>query len=54
MSADRLISWIWFIVAALYALRAFAALAAGQGASADTVPMLTALALAKLYDMDGE
>lgn len=46
--------WLWFIVAATYALRIFAALAAGQGALADTVPALTALALAKLYDMDGE
>ena len=54
MSADRLMSWLWFIVAALYGLRIVAALAAGRGASADTVPMLTALALAKLYDMDGE
>lgn len=54
MSADRLMSWLWFIVAALYALRVVAELAAGQGASADTVPMLTALALAKLCDMDGD
>ena len=49
-----LMSWLWFIVALAYALRVFAALAAGQGALADTVPMLTALALMKLYDMDGE
>ena len=52
MSADRLMSWLWFIVAALYTLRIFAALAAGRGASVDTVPMLTALALVKLYKED--
>ena len=52
MRADRLMPWLWFIVAASYALRAFAELASGQGALADTVPMLTALALAKLYEED--
>lgn len=54
MSADRLMSWLWFIVAALYTLRVFAALAAGQDALADTVPMLTAFVLMKFYEMDGE
>ncbi len=44
--------WLWFIVAATYALRIFAALAAGRGALADTVPMLTALALMKFYEED--
>lgn len=52
MKADRLLSMLWLIVATAYALRNFAALAAGQGALEDTVPMLTALALAKFYDMD--
>lgn len=54
MKADRLLSMLWLIVATAYALRNFAALAAGQGALADTVPMLTALALMKLYEMDGD
>lgn len=54
MSADRLMSWLWFIVAALYVLRVAVELATGQGALADTVPMLTAPALMKLYDMDGD
>lgn len=54
MSSDRLMSWLWFIVAALYVLRVAVELATGQGALADTVPMLTALALMKLYDMDGD
>lgn len=54
MKADRLLSMLWLIVATAYALRNFAALAAGQGASADTVLMITALVLAKLYEKDGE
>ena len=54
MGGNRLLSMLWLIVAISYALRNFAALASGRGALADTVPMLTALALAKFYDMDGE
>lgn len=54
MKVDRLLSMLWLIVATAYALRVVAELAAGQGALADTVPALTALALAKLYDMDGD
>lgn len=46
--------WLWFIVAATYALRSLAAYGAGKNPTGDVVPMLTALALAKLYDMDGE
>lgn len=54
MKVDRLLSMLWLIVATAYALRVVVELAAGQGALADTVPALTALALAKLYDMDGD
>lgn len=52
MRADRLMSRLWLIVAFAYALRIVAELASGKGALADTVPMLTALALAKLYEED--
>lgn len=45
--------WLWFIVAATYALRAFAAIGAGKNPTGDVVAMLTALALMKLYEMDG-
>lgn len=54
MSGNRLLRMLWIIIAALYGLRVAVELATGQGASADTVPMLTALVLVKLYDMDGE
>lgn len=50
MRADRLMPWLWLIVAFAYALRIVAELASGQGALADTVPMLTALA--KRYEED--
>ena len=49
---SNLAPWLWFIVAALYAMRAFAALATGQDASGNTVTMLTALVLMKLYEED--
>lgn len=47
-------SWLRFIVAALYAMRIFTEFAARQVASADTVPMPTALVPMKPYDMDGD
>ena len=54
MSGNRLLRMLWLIIADLYALRVAVELATRQGASADTVPMLTALVLMKLYDMDGD
>lgn len=46
--------WLWFIVAATYALRSLAALGAGKNPTEDVVAMLTALVLMKFYEMDGE
>lgn len=47
-------SIFWLIIAAAYALLALAALVSGQNASEEVMQMLLALALMKLYDMDGE
>ena len=54
MRGNRLLRMLWLIVATAYALRNFVALAAGQNASGEVAPMLLALALTKLYEMDGE
>ncbi len=54
MSANRLLRMLWLIVATAYALCVIAALAAGQNPSGEVAPMLLALALMKLYEMDGE
>ncbi len=54
MSADRLLGMLWLIVATVYALRGLALVSTGQGASGNTVPMLLALVLMKLYEKDGE
>lgn len=49
-----LLRMLWTIIAIAYALRNVAALVAGQSASAEVEPMLLALVLAKLNEMDGE
>ena len=54
MRANRLLWLLWIVVATIYALRGLVMVAAGQDVSANTVPMLMALALAKLYEMDGD
>ena len=54
MRANRLLWLLWIVVATLYALRGFAIVGTGRDASGNTVPMLTALVLAKLYEMDGD
>ena len=51
---NRLLWMLWLIVAIAYALRNFAALAAGHNASVEVEPMLLALVLMKLYEKDGE
>ena len=54
MRADRFLSLLWIVVAFIYALRGLVLVSTGRGALGNTVPMLTALALAKLYEMDGD
>lgn len=54
MRANKIPWLLWLVVATIYALRGLALVSTGQGASGNTVPMLTALALAKLYEMDGD
>ena len=54
MRFNRLLRTLWPIVATAYALRNVAALAAGQNPSGEVAPMLLALVLTKLYEMDGE
>ena len=54
MSGNRLLRMLWLIVAASHAMRAFAELVAGQNVSEEVTQMLLALALMKLYDMDGD
>lgn len=49
MNANRLLRMLWIIVATAYALRNFAALAAGQPMELE--PMLLAVVLMKLYEM---
>lgn len=51
---DRLLWMLWLIVATVYALHNVVALVAGQSASAEVEPMLLALVLAKLNEMDGD
>ena len=54
MSDNRLLRMIWLIVATVYALCVVVALAAGQNPSGEVAPMLLALVLVRLYEMDGE
>lgn len=54
MSADRLLRMLWLVVASAYALCVLAALAAGQNPSGEVTSMLSAAALMRLYEMDGE
>lgn len=54
MRANRLLWLLWIVVTTLYALRGFAIVGTGRDASEITVPMLTALVLMKLYEMDGD
>lgn len=54
MSASRLVRMLWLIVATVYALCVVMALAAGQNPSGEVGPMLSAAALMRLYEMDGE
>lgn len=54
MRANRLLWLLWIVVATIYALRGLVMAGTGRGASGNTVPMLTALVLAKLYEMDGD
>lgn len=53
MRADRLATWVWFIVAATYALRVFAAICAWKDPTGDLTGMIAALTLARLYEMSG-
>lgn len=54
MRANRLLWLLWIVVATIYALRGLAMAVTGQDVSGNTVTMLAALALAKLYEMDGD
>lgn len=54
MSGNRLMSWLWLIVATLYALCTFAALVTGKNQTEYVVHILLALVLMKLYEMDGD
>lgn len=54
MRANRILWLLWIVVATIYALRGLVMAATGQDVSGNTVPMLTALVLMKLYEMDGD
>lgn len=54
MRANRILCLLWVVVATIYALRVLVMAGTGRDASGDTVPMFTAIALAKPYEMDGE
>lgn len=54
MRGNRLLWLLWIVVAFLYAVRALVMVITGQGAMVNTERMLTALVLAKLYEMDGD
>ena len=54
MRTNRLLCLLWLVVATIYTLRCLVMAGAGQDASGNTVPMLVALVLAKLYEMDGD
>lgn len=54
MRFNRLLRMLWLIVATTYALCVVVALAAGQNPSGEVAPMLLALVLMRLYEMDGE
>ena len=54
MNANRLLRMVWLFVAIAYVLCVVVALAAGQNPSGEVEPMLLALVLVKLYEMDGE
>lgn len=54
MRTNRLLWLLWIVVATIYTLRVLVMAATGQDALGNTVPMLTALVLAKLYEMDGD
>lgn len=54
MRTNWLLSLLWLAVGVIYAQRGLVMVVTGQGALANTVPMLTALALAKLYEIDGD
>ena len=51
---DRLLWMLWLIVATVCVLHNVVALVAGQSASVEVEPMLLALVLAKLNEMDGD
>ena len=54
MRTNRLLWLLWIVVATIYALRGIVMAATGQDASGNTVLMLTACVLVKLYEMDGD
>lgn len=54
MRGNRLLWLLWIVVAFLYVVRGLVMVGTGQDASGNTVPMLTALVLMKLYEMDGD
>ena len=54
MRANRLLWLLWLAVAFIYAVRGLVMVSTGRGAMGSTVQMLTALVLAKLYEMDGD
>ena len=53
MRTNRLLCLLWIVVATIYTLRVIVMGVTGQDASGNTELMLTALVLAKLYEMDG-
>lgn len=54
MRVNRLLRLLWIVVATTYALRGLVMTATGQDVSGNTVTMLIALTLMKLYEMDGD
>ena len=50
MRTDRLLWLLWIVVATIYALRGLVMISTGQDASVNTVLMLTACVLMKLYE----
>lgn len=54
MRANRLLWLLWIVVATIYALRGLVLASTGQSTFENTELTLTALVLAKLYEMDGD
>lgn len=54
MRTNRFLWLLWIVVATIYALRGLVMIATGRDVSGNTVTMLIALVLMKLYEMDGD